>query len=395
MPHSTTRLSAAKASRPAGYPLFPHATGRWAKKVRGRLIYFGAVTEGPDFGRQAALERWLEEKDDWLAGRVPQRNGKGLTVKSLVNAYLNTKKKLVENGEMTAQAHVHATRAGKIMAETLGRTSLVSMLTPHDFGRLRDALAAVDTSPATLAVDIGRIRAVLNWAYKNDLIERPPRYGSAFDKPSASILRRHRAARGSMMFERDEIRAMLDAAGEPLKTMILLGINCGLGSADTARLPVHAIDLQSGWLDFPRPKTGIPRRAKLWPETVAGIRQALDTRPAKMRPDAVGLVFVEADGRPWVRSRGAERLTRELRSMLKPLGLWKPGRAFYGLRRATETVGGTDQAALNMVMGHAAAASDMGAIYRQRVDDARLEAVAERIRSWLWPAGSDAEGGAV
>jgi integrase len=188
---------------------------------------------------------------------------------------------------------------------------------------------------------------------------------------------------------------MLDAAGEPLKTMILLGINCGLGSADTARLPVHAIDLQSGWLDFPRPKTGIPRRAKLWPETVAGIRQALDTRPAKMRPDAVGLVFVEADGRPWVRSRGAERLTRELRSMLKPLGLWKPGRAFYGLRRATETVGGTDQAALNMVMGHAAAASDMGAIYRQRVDDARLEAVAERIRSWLWPAGSDAEGGAV
>jgi len=236
---------------------------------------------------------------------------------------------------------------------------------------------------------------VLNWAYKNDLIERPPRYGSAFDKPSASILRRHRAARGAMMFEAAEIRSMLDAAAEHLRTMILLGVNCGLGPADAARLPVHTIDLQSGWLDFPRPKTGIPRRAKLWPETVAGIRKAFDARPVRLHRDAETLVFVEPDGRPWVRRRDAERLSREFRQMLQALGLWKPGKAFYGLRRTTETVGGTDQAAIDLIMGHAAAANDMGAIYRQRVDDERLVAVADRIHRWLWPAGRDGKGGAV
>ncbi len=42
--------------------------------------------------------------------------------------------------------------------------------------------------------------------------------------------------------------------------MLLLGINVGLGNADVAKLPVSAIDLEAGWLTYPRPKTGIVGR---------------------------------------------------------------------------------------------------------------------------------------
>jgi hypothetical protein len=65
---ATDSIPSPKPSKP--YPeftLFPHATGRWAKKMRGKLHYFGRWSD-PD----SALTKYLGQKEDLHAGLLPR-----------------------------------------------------------------------------------------------------------------------------------------------------------------------------------------------------------------------------------------------------------------------------------------------------------------------------------
>jgi len=68
------------------------------------------------------------------------------------------------------------------------------------------------------------------WAYDSELIDKPIRFGPGFKRPSRKTLRIERAKKGKRLFEAEQIRAMIDAAGIPLRAMILLGINSGFGN---------------------------------------------------------------------------------------------------------------------------------------------------------------------
>jgi|GEM_PF-5196784 len=79
-------------------------------------------------------------------------------------------------------------------------------------------------------------------------------------------------------------------------------------------------------------------------------------------------------------------VTQQFKKFLATLGI-NGSRGFYCLRRGFETIGGDsrDQVAVDHIMGHAPASGDMGAVYRQRIDDERLKAVAQHVRDWLFP----------
>jgi len=138
------------------------------------------------------------------------------------------------------------------------------------------------------------------------------------------------------MFEAADLRKMIDAAGVQLRAMLLLGINAGFGNADVGALPMDALDLDGGWVTFPRPKTGVMRRAALWQETVKAIKAALAKRPTPRTDAAAGLVFVTKYGIGWAKSDCDNPISKETAKLLKKLGLSRPGLNFYALRlRAT------------------------------------------------------------
>ena len=190
------------------------------------------------------------------------------------------------------------------------------------------------------------------------------------------------------MFEATDVRALIEGASPQLRAMILLGVNCGFGNSDCGTLPRAALDLVGGWVNYPRPKTGITRRCPLWPETVAALRAVLADRREPLDAEDAGLVFLTVTGRSWAKDTSDAPISKEMRKLLDALGL-KGNRNFYALRHTFETIGGEakDQVAVDYIMGHSR--DDMASVYRERISDARLKAVSDHVRAWALGEGSE------
>src|SRR5258707_15642015 len=98
--HPTAPAPAVKPTKPnKPYPEFPltaHPAGYWCKKIRGKMHYFGPWSD-PD----AALAKYLEQKDALHAGRKIRPDANAPTVKDVANAFLNHKRALLDSGELS------------------------------------------------------------------------------------------------------------------------------------------------------------------------------------------------------------------------------------------------------------------------------------------------------
>lgn len=390
---STRPASVGKAKKPRpDFPLFPHASGRWAKKVKGKLVYFGSTATDPR--GDAALTIWNDEKDDiYATGRRAAPKTDAPTVGRIVNAFLDARAVDVQTGELSQRAWLDYKAVSARMIDTFGRHRPLADLRPEDFTAWREKLAKT-LGLVTIGNVVRRSKVVLTWAYEEELIDAPVRTGKRFKRPSKKARRRIRQQAGPKLFTADELRALIDAAGVTLRALILLGINTGMGNTDLATMPQSAVNLKTGWHEHGRPKTGVERRAPLWPETIAAIQEALAKRP-DARDEADGdLVFLTKQGRRFVRqpvqgksAAWIDAIGQEFKKLLKEAGINRPGVGFYSLRRTFRTVADAsrDQVAIAYVMGHSDDDNDMGATYRQSApDDERLRAVVECVRAWLF-----------
>jgi integrase len=375
------------------FPLYAHPAGYWAKKVRGQLHYFGrwGKTVGGKLTRldgdtwKEALEQYKVQADDLHAGRTPRVGGGGLTVADLANRFLTSKLRRVEAGEIGRRMFDEYKLTCDLVVSAFGANRPVDDLAADDFGALRARMAR-RWGPHRMQSGVVRVRSVFKFGTDNGLIEKAVRYGSEFRVPGKTVMRRHRAAVGERMLEAADLWKLIDAADVQLRAMILLGLNCGYGNTDVAALPLSAINLAHGWANFPRPKTGIPRRCPLWPETVAAIREAIDARVKPAVYADCGLVFLTERGTTMVRGTTANRtdnIAARFLRLLERFDLHRPGLGFYALRHVHRTIadGARDTVAADLIMGHAD--PSMAGHYRERIDDARLVAVVNHVRDWL------------
>ncbi|MCK6477200.1 MAG: hypothetical protein L6Q35_10255 [Phycisphaerales bacterium] len=448
-PASSRKATRTKPAKPyPDFPLFPHATGRWAKKIRGKFVFFG-----PWDDPYGALERYTSQRDALHAGLVPRPAATGtfeikrtagsagatavsreqrrvrtvlapnsalrpgstgvpspvtgvsaevrermdtVTLRELVNRFLTAKQRRVETGEMRARSLQDYFYSASLMIEALGKDRRVDDITQNDFGRLRSHLAE-GRGPIALGIHIQKVRSIFKFGFDSGLLDRPVRFGPEFDKPTRTAIRHARNARPARMFEPAEIKTILASAGVQMRAMVLLGLNAGMGNNDVASLPKAALNLDAAVLEFPRPKTAIPRRAALWPETVGALRQALKVRPEPKEPEAQPLVFVTKYGKAWVRTRApgarakvksaavsVDSINLEFGKLIRELGLARLGRSFYALRHTFRTIADEvgDRPAVDLVMGHQDG-GDIATHYVERISDDRLRKVADYVRAWL------------
>jgi integrase len=388
------------------FPLFQHQNGRWAKKVRGTLHYFGKIDYDPK--GSAALDLWNEQKHALIAGRkIRKIDGAtgGVTIRDICNRFLEAKRTSVAAGSLHSRTFVEYGRTAKMLVEQFGATRTVSDLGPDDFQSLYAHLTKTHKL-ATIGREVTMVRSVFKFAVDADMVPHAVKFGPTFRGPSKKDKRVARAKakrkNGNRMFDAVQIKRVLNSASPQLKAMILLGINGGLGNTDCATLTLSALDLKAGWLDLARLKTGIERRIPLWPETIKALKAVIAARKNAKDDEHRNLVFLTRLGQPWVRyelnetpdedgklqikGKSDDAIAKATGKLLRTLGIYRPGVTFYALRHTFETIAGgcADQVAVDAVMGHVD--PSQAEAYREYIDDARLKAVTSHVHQWLYGA---------
>lgn len=364
------------------FPLFPHASGQWAKKILGKMHYFGVWADW-----EAALRKYLDQRDDLQAGRVPVKAG--ATVADLCNVFLASRAQLRDSNELSDRSLWDYKASCDRIMEVFGKAATILSLGPMDFLTLRANIAKT-RGPKALTTEVQRIRTIFKYAVDSELIDRPVKTGPGFRGASKKQMRRARNQKGRRAFTAEEIRLLLATAKQPMQAMIWLGVNAAFGPSDLDSLQLSVVDLDSGWIRYPRPKTEIQRCCPLWPETREALRAVIDGRPKPVDPRDDGLVFLARNGTRLLKFNLAtgtnlDTVGRQFARLKAAAGLPAEIPAFYGLRHTFQTVAEDvrDEVAIRAVMGHTEPDEDMSQFYRDTINESRLHAVVNHVRTWL------------
>lgn len=246
-------------------------------------------------------------------------------------------------------------------------------------------------SLGTIAGDIRRTKAFLNWAANDDqkLIPKP-QYGKRFTV-SKKALRKIRQQKGSTWQPK--------TYGNSLKLRRYRSSPSywSVSTAAWANLKVKDLpnlDEADVYWRSDRLKTGGVRKFWLWPETKKAISEYLAHRERLQKrdkgyanlPEWEPLLFRTAQNNKWVTDvdgKSKDSIGWYFGRLAKKLRIRG---TFYDLRRTFETQSNVtlDQMAVNLIMGHVPADDDMPSRYLQNIRPERIRLVCSHVRSWLF-----------
>jgi integrase len=382
------------------YPSFAltaHPNGQWCKKIRGKVHFFGVWADP-----EAALTYYNRQAADLHEGREPRSAAVPdvPSVKDLANAYLAAQKEKCSRGLIDPRWFDDCLSILKAFTAGIGKSRRWDDLRPSDFAKYR--LHLYDKyGVCSIERHITVIRSMLKHAYDADLIDRPIKFGQQLARPTAKEKRQsrnqHERDHGKRLFTQEQLLQLYKKADDHMKAMILLGINGGFGNNDCATLPIAAVHLEEGIIEYERPKTAMHRVVPLWPETTMALRTVLEgTRPRASKPEYDRLVFLTLFGNPWsknsvgttdegeVKVHRQQAISAEFHKLLKRLNLHRYGLGFYALRHTFRTWADEvkDQHAVHRIMGHAI--PGMSGIYVEEISLDRLRAVVNHVRSKIF-----------
>lgn len=179
-------------------------------------------------------------------------------------------------------------------------------------------------------------KSFVRWAWQEGLLHELPRN---IDKTFEFSDETKEHAR--MLYSAAEIKGMLEALPVRGRAAVMLGLNCGFTVGDIADLKKSNVDLTAGRIVYKRVKTRGRKNTptinyKLWPETLANLRECKSNHPE--------LWFLTEDGLPLKESKIVDDRESKWSALARQWEGWKqsgdvPGKKPQkGLRKTSATV---------------------------------------------------------
>jgi integrase len=389
------------------FPLFAHNNGQWAKKVKGKMYFFGSWKDDPK--GDAAVKELAERLPGVLAGTDHFRHlattKGGMTVGELMGRYIAQRRIDLGAGTLSGNTFGYYCTELEWFVEWAKTGTPVASLRPEHFaGYVTHLIETRKCKSHARKRVVATIKTMFRWGAGNGLCPLP-NFGTSFKAPSTTkeALRKEKVRAGEedhldRIVNGEEIDKLLNLSQPNMKAIILLGINCGLGPADIGRLRWR--NIKAGcMLVYPRPKTGNQRIGYLWTKTqkaLERVKMLKHTAEAYAKDGDNALVFITKKRQAYFREepiiengktvgmRIANAVSITFCRTVKKAAL--KGVSFYRLRHTFKTLGkrARDRDALNLCMGHKTNSVEEGYDHEQ-IPFKRVIRVARKVHRRLWP----------